>query len=308
MKFDFNISRLYKGMFFAGTTLLAAACLPESDKKSLDLGDTPEATFTITPIDGATNTYRLVATEQDLFQYSWNFGGGDLTNYVTQSIDTIYYPNKGEYIVRLMASNANGSGVTEQTIVVAEDDPEGCSGFKALLTGCETGDSKTWVLLQPEGGALFVGPPGFGSAWWSNSAADVNDPSRVCMFDDEYTFTKTGEFIYEAFGDVRVDDEGGNPWPTDIGLGIGCHAESAIPAKYQDWNSGTFAFQLLPGNKLKVIGVGAHLGLYKVGETGTTATPDAAITYEIVSLTEDKLVVQKAYDWGGWRFTFKAKE
>jgi PKD repeat protein len=307
MKLKLNISQLYKGLVFTGSTLIAAACLPESDSKSIDIGDTPEATFTVTPIAGMKNKYVVQSTEPDVFVHRWNFGDGS-GDFVGEQTDTAYYPSKGEYTITLLAANANGSGRNEITIDVEEDDPNSCFGKKALLTGCATGESKTWVLLQPEGGALFVGPPGLASAWWSNSEADVTDATRTCMFDDEYTFTKSGGYIFERFGNMRVDDEGGNPWPTDIGLSIGCHDMTEIPEKYQAWGSGNFAFKIIGESKLQVIGTGAHMGLYKVGETGTTAVPESSITYDIVSLTETTLVIKKEYGWGGWRFTFKVKQ
>ena len=53
-----------------------------------------------------------------------------------------------------------------------------------------------------------------------------------------------------------------------------------------------------------VIGTGAHLGLYKAGENGTTSAPEPKVTYEILELTADKLVVRKMYSWGYWKFVY----
>ncbi len=274
-------------------------CFPESE--DLELEPLPTASFTVTPVANKTNTFLVKSTTQGGFMFFWDKGTGFLEG---SEIDTVYFSRKGDYEVKLRVATSGGSVETSQTVNVPEDDPDACFGALAMLTDC---GSKTWILQQPEGGALFVGPPGLGSAWWQNSSADVGAADRVCLFDNEYTFTAEGVFIFDNNGTMRVDDEGGNPWPTDIGLAIGCYDMAQIPSKYQAWGSGNHNFEV-NGSTLKLIGTGAHLGLYKVGETGTTDTPGAFINYTIESITEDLLVVKKEYDWGGWRFTLKAKE
>jgi PKD repeat protein len=273
-------------------------CRPDSPYD--DLGAKPVAAFTATPISGKVNTYLLISTTPDAFYYKWDIGDGGGAR-EGKKTDTAYYPEKGTFTIKLLVLAHGGSATATQQVVVANDDPNGCAGNKALLTGCS---SKTWVLDQPGGGALFVGPPD-GSQWWANNAADVTD--RVCTFNDEYTFKKDGSFIYDNKGDIRVDDEGGNPWPTDIGLPIGCASMTQLPAKYQAWGSGNHTFKIIGGNKLQVIGLGAYLGLYKVGENGTATSPENAVTFDIVSMTATKMVVRKLYSWGQWKFTFKVK-
>jgi PKD repeat protein len=267
-----------------------------------DLEPRPVASFTVTPITGQVNKYLLTSTSTNAFRFDWDKGlGGGLVQ--GKQIDTAYFPDKGTYTVSLLAYGQSGLDSAKQTVTVAADDPAAVTPLK-LLTGKST---KTWILDQPGGGALWVGPNDVGAgAWWSNAAGDVTAADRTCLFNDEYTFKMDGTFIFDAKGDMRVDDEGGAAWPTDIGLAIGCYSMTQIPTKYQPWGSGNFTFQI-NGNQLKVIGTGAHLGLYKVGETQTTPMPDPAVTYEIMSISETKLVVKKQYVWGQWRFTFKPK-
>ena len=159
------------------------------------------------------------------------------------------------------------------------------------------------VCAEKEGFGFFPLP--FVQIEGAEIAADVSD--RVCTFNDEYTFKKDGSFIYDNKDDMRVDEEGGNPWPADIGLPIGCASMTQIPAKYQAWGSGNHTFKIIGGNKLQVIGPGANLGLYKVGENGTATAPENAVTFDIVSMTATKMVVRKLYSWGQWKFTFKVK-
>jgi hypothetical protein len=270
----------------------------EYDKK--ELGPKPDASFTVTPIAGQVNKYLLTSTSTNAFRYDWDKadGAGFLTG---KQVDTVYFPDKGTYNVKLLVFGESGIDSASQSVVVANDDPAALTPLK-ILSG---NSSKTWVL-NPAPGALLVGDNG-STVWWSNNAADVTAADRTCLFNDEYTFTKTGEFIFNSKGDMRVDDEGGNPWPTDIGLPISCQPMSAIPAKYQAWGSGNFNFSIINNTTLRVTGTGAHLGLYKVGEAGTTANPDPVINYDIIELTPTKLVVRKQYSWGQWRFTFVPK-
>jgi hypothetical protein len=301
-----NRSRFYKSLLFGGLTVLAAACFPDSDSEDLGIGAIPDVSFTIEPIAGGINTYLVKASSPEFFSLKYDMlyeGDADAETIVKyRQTDTLFLPNKGEYTVTLLAAHKNGLAVAEKTVDVPQD---ACIGNIVKLTGCS---SKTWVLDQPAGGALLVADPSFpANPWWSNTAADILTPQRACQFDDEYTFTSTGDFIFENHGTMRVDDEANAAWPTDIGLAIGCHDMSEIPDKYKAWGSGTHSFKI-NATSLTVKGLGAFLGLYKVGQTGTAATPESEVTFSIISLTENKMVIRKVYSWGGWQFTFKVKE
>lgn len=292
-----------KTSFWIAVIAFAGACLPESSDQ--DLGPKPVASFECVPVQDAANTYILKNTSEGSFFVSWKMGQGAFVEGTGE--DTVYFGAKGDYEVTLRVLGPGGYDETTKTIHVEETDPNLCVGTPAketlsILTGCGV---KTWVLM-PDAGALTVGPLG-GGVWWSNGVADVTDPARTCLFNDEYTFTATGEFIFDDKGDFRVDDEGSAPWPTDIGLGIGCYDMSQIPSKYKAWGSGNHRFTNTE-NTLTVAGLGAHLGLYKVGENGTTAAPEKSITYEIVEITENRLVVRKTFDWGYWAFVLTPKE
>lgn len=276
---------------------LFIACTP--NKADLGLGPNAKAGFTITPIPGKVNSYLLTSTAGGAFYHKWDIGDGAGPR-EGKKVDTAYYAEKGTYSIKLLVLSAGGYDTASQSVTVAADDPNGCFGPKAFLTGC---GSRTWILEQPGGGALWVGDLG-GGTWWSNGAGDVT--GRPCQFNDEWTFKKDGSFSLDVKGDMQVEDEGGVPWPTDIGLPIGCTTMDKIPAKYQTWGSGNFTYKII-GNKIQVLGKGAHLGIYKVGENGTTATPEDLINYDIVELTDTKLVIKKAYSWGQWRFTYRVK-
>ncbi len=182
----------------------------KNGNSSLTLGPLPKATFTVTPITGKTNMYLLKSTTKGAFSWRWNIGDG--SGWTDGSAtDTAYYPQKGDYSVSLMVLSHGGFDTTAQSINVAQDDPNGCFGNKKFLTGCS---SKTWIL-DPNPGALWIGPADFSATWWANNQADV--ATRSCQFDNEYTFNKDGSFTFNNNNDIWVDaDSGIDPYPIDI--------------------------------------------------------------------------------------------
>ena len=264
-----------------------------------ELGPKPVSSFTVTPIQGQTNKYLLSSTAQNAFRYDWDKANG--AGYVKgNAIDTVYFPDAGTYKLRLFVYGQSGIDSSAQMVTVAADDPAAITPFK-ILTG---NSSKKWKLA-PEAGALWIGPADFSATWWQNNSGDVS--GRSCLFNDEYTFTKAGNVMsFDSKGDFYVDEEAGAPWPTGMPP-VGCYSNSAIPASFQAWaNSANFTFEVLGGTKLKVIGNGAHLGLYKAGDPPNAAVtgPQPSVTYDIISLTATKLVIKLDYGWGAWRFTY----
>lgn len=288
-----------KALLVAG---VAAVMMLSCEYETRELGGKPTASFSVTPVSGQTNKYLLSSTSAGAFLYDWNKADGK--GFVRgKVVDTVYFPKKGDYTVKLITYGEDGMDSTSQVIKVAADDPINLK----LLTGNSVGKTtQTWVMA-PAAGALWVGPNDAGAgAWWASGIADVTDSKRTCLFNDEYTFSMDGKFVFDDKGDMRVDDENGNAWPNDIGLAIGCYPMTQIPDKYKAWGSGNFTFSI-EGNQLKVVGTGAHIGLYKAGQNGTTAMPETENTYEIMELTPTKLQVRKVYSWGQWRFTFVPK-
>jgi len=268
-----------------------------------ELESKPTASFTVTPISGQVNRYLLTSTSTNGFRYDWDKATGAYVQ--GKQVDTVYFPDRGTYTVRLLVYGQNGMDSASQTINVANDDPAAITPFK-LLTG---NSSRKWKLA-PEAGALWIGPSDGSATWWQNSVGDV--AIRSCLFNDEYTFVKTGNntgnMVFDSKGDFYVDEEAGNPHPAGMPA-VGCYPNSAIPAQFQAWaNDGTFTFEVISNNKIKVNGTGAHLGLYKAANPPDAAVsaPQSTITYDIVSITANRLVIKIDYGWGAWRFTYVA--
>jgi PKD repeat protein len=262
-----------------------------------DLGPKPTASFTVTPVAGQTNKYLLTSTSANAFRYQWDkANGAGLVE--GKAVDTVYFPDAGTYKVKLFVFGHSGTDSASQDIIVAANDPAAQTPLK-ILTG---NSSKKWKLA-PEAGALWVGDAG--STFWQNTTADVT--ARSCMFNDEYTFVKAGQVLnYDSKGDFYVDEEAGVPHPAGMPA-VGCYANSAIPAQYQAWaNNGTFTFDVINNNKLKLIGTGAHMGLYKAANPPDAAvtSPQPSVTYDIVSITPTRLVLKLDYGWGAWKFSY----
>ncbi|HEX5655104.1 MAG TPA: hypothetical protein VFX58_18640 [Chitinophagaceae bacterium] len=263
-----------------------------------DLGPKPLASFTVTPVAGQTNKYLLTSTSQNAFRYDWDKANG--SGYVKgKEVDTVYFPDRGTYTIKLFVFGHSGIDSAQQDINVVNDDPAALTPFKILTNN----SSRKWKLA-PEAGALWIGPDP-NTTWWQNGAAEVS--SRACLFNDEYTFVKAGSVVnYDSKGDFYVDEEAGNPHPSGMPA-VGCYANNDIPSQFQAWaNSGSFSFEVIGNNKLKLNGTGIHMGLYKAGTPPDAALPAPAssVTYDIVSITASRLVLKLDYGWGAWRFTY----
>ena len=150
----------------------------------------------------------------------------------------------------------------------------------------------TWKLAQIPG-ALAVGPTQGATNWWSSSAGDVN--TRGCMFDDSITFDANGNFVHYMDGNTWVEQ-----WQD--GTGDGCRA----PVSPHVGGLFTYTYS---GNTLTVNGLGAHIGLAKVTNTGEISSPSNAATSVsyMVSLSPNGDILTADIDFGGgwWRFVYQ---
>lgn len=283
---------IQKYTFFLFLIIGFTSCEPYTEDK-IDIGPPPNATFDI--IQGSTpNDFTLRNTTSDVFITTWIVDGESRGE--ANEIE-VTLPFAGTYDAIMTTFNEGGSARAGQQIVVTEDSPNACFGNLELLTGCDT---KTWTLLQDEA-ALTVGPNAT-DVWWNNPASDVVD--RVCLFNDTYTFTADGVYVYDNNGDFYADDDGaGGIFPPELGLTIGCQSSESWPANYAAWDSGTHAFEVTQ-TTLKVIGNGAFIGLYKVGDQQEVLLPDDEVTYSIDAISADRLEVSMFYGVGVWRFVF----
>ena len=154
----------------------------------------------------------------------------------------------------------------------------------------------TWVgdwLLDPVAGALAVGPnAGSVGQWYASSAADVD--TRACLFDDIHRFNADG-----TYQQIMQDQTWLEGWQ---GVAEGCGTPIA---PHDGSNAATYTYT---GETVTVIGDGAFMGLAKVHNTGEDGVSGGSITYNIVSVDENYLVVNIQYAPGAdntWQFRFR---
>ncbi|MFI5186013.1 MAG: hypothetical protein ACHQF0_04775 [Chitinophagales bacterium] len=278
--------------------------------KNFSLQTKPKADFSILPGSTDPNTVIFVNTTSSpsvahWFQYST---GLRVDNKDSASM---HFTFAGTYSVTLIAAGNGGLDSITKQVKIDQNDPNACNGTAiGFLTGCGT---KTW-RLDPNAGAYKVGPSGpDDGSWWASTAGDVT--GRSCEFDDTYAFTfnAEGTFVYDNKGDFYPDGYMGDN-------GSSCESNSLFTAVQQPWGSGNFRFAVIPnaGSKnlgqLKVIGLGAHIGLQKVTNNGEIPSgPVNSITYDIVSMTHDntanndviKLAVYMPANYW-WTFTLRS--
>lgn len=288
--------KTYIYLFLAGLFILAS-CTPQVDDK-IELGPLPVASFEI--IEGATaNDFILRNTSVETFLTQWKVDFLDPTNpplIMNGDEIEVSFPFKGEFPVTMTVFNQGGHTILSKDVSVAEDAVVGCVGNIELLTNC---DEKTWVIASEEN-ALYVGPS-LDEKWWGNSLDDVS--ARTCHFNDQYTFRSNGEFEYDNLGDFWADtDSNGDIWPSDLGLPVGCNNASDWPDTYKAWDSGKHSFNISETG-LTVIGTGAWIGLYKIGTSAEVATPQESVTFQILEISETRLVIYVDYGGQVWRVT-----
>lgn len=284
---------------FWGVMLLLGfwSCTPQIDDK-IELPAPPTAVFEVQPSSNP-NRVKLINKTPDAFLLRWDFGNGTTKDTLEAEA---YYPFRGTYRVTLTAFGKGGHSTTSKDVVITQDDPSACTGNLQILSACS---SKTWKLA-PEAGALKVGPDAaISTVWWSNNANDV--AVRACLFNDEYTFTSTGNFQYDNKNDFWADTDGnGNLTPPDLAPSAGCQPASAMATRYSAWGTNTHRFSVTP-TELTVTGTGAFIGLYKVANGAEVTTPQSAITYRIKELTANKMVLLINFGGGFWQFTLVPK-
>jgi PKD repeat protein len=285
-----------KYLFISVLLFGLTSCEPQQDG-AIDLGLPPTtATFTIEPT-GEINTYTLRNTTEGAFLFQWEFGNGTTA---TGEVVEVFYQNMGDYEVNLTVFNQAGSASGTQTINVAEDAPIDCDALDALkfITNC---DSKVWRLI-PEAGALFVGPgDGSGTTWFATSEDDVD--VRFCQFDDEWTFTVSGEMNYDTKGDIWGEDY--------LGFDFECAATADLGPAVAAWGDGMHSFVVTEASgvepaKLQVNGLGAFIGLPKATNGAEVNLPVSSTTYDIIGMTnngnQDILELEVNFGPGVWRF------
>lgn len=236
------------------------SCKPFTEE-GIDLPNPPSASFNWEYLAGDDNRVVFESTSTDGFIHFWDFGNGQTS---TAATDTMFYPQAGAYAVKYSVSNAGGMGLAEQSINIAQTVELPCDGVMELLTGCD--NQKTWIFAQDEG-SIAVGPDPYSWGWYASPASGLVPE----QYDDAYQFTADGDFIYNNAGGTINPFEGYIVTPLEIpeltylfteGTGTSGEDQVHLPACW-------------------------FMGVW-----------DSGPTYDIVELTETRLVLHGALQTG----------
>lgn len=295
-----NMKQLLFLLSVAVVTTIAVSSCKKDDPEPM--AEEPRARFTPNQDPNNPFSFTFVNESINAETYAWEFGDGNTS---TQESPSHTYSAEGDYTVELTATGPGGVHSSTASVSVVDPDKE----LKKL-----TGDnSKVWKLSRNVDGMEFplqVGPADRSQIWW---AYGLNDPigSRPCLMEEEYTFSFDGNFSYDPKGLVFADY---GIWHVDL---EGSCVDATDPANMVNvdgadisaWGAGDFTFDFDPSEgTLTLNGVGAHVGLPKVGSTGEYNTPQTSVTYKVTMLdTEgdvDKMVLETELTAAGgyWQF------
>ena len=233
---------------------------------------------------------------QNYASVSWDFGDGSAASSEINPVHT--YAAVGNYSVKLTATATDGTkDVSTQTVGIVDPDAE--------LTKLVGDVSKTWKLLRVVSAnrwPLEVGPITKDQVWWAQGKDNDEIALRPCIMNDEYTFGRDGSFKFDDKGDFW--GEGGGLYkpefenacqPGDAAHYVGPNGEDRT-----SWGTGTHTFVLTNGAKptLEVKGLGAFVGLPKIGTDVEVKTPQTSVKLDIIKLFDgatDTLILES--DW-----------
>jgi hypothetical protein len=164
--------------------LLVVGCKPES---AGELGNPADASFTVAPIVGRTNTFLVTSTSVNAFAVQWDKAGNG--NYAKgKFIDTVYFGNAGVYRIGLRAFGRGGYDTASAAVVVLVDDLMNIPTYQKLV-------AKTWKLdATPGANAIIVGTDGNPGQYFGGGGLDG------CQTDDTYKFGTDLKLVYAANG------------------------------------------------------------------------------------------------------------
>lgn len=269
MKYILNKATL---ALLAGTLLLTAC--DKEDEGKLD-GPKPVSSFTATAprVVGLTSevTFTSTSTSADAFLYQWDFGDGTIGSGKTVSH---VYTQGGTFKVKLTTAGRAGATTSEtQDVVIAST----LNLVNQLLTG---GSSRTWMLDNAANAPIVVGTEAAPTTYFPGVAPGG---LPACQSDDEYTFSTSNTFTYNAKAETFYADR----------ANYTCQAPL----------SGTSPFVFAPA-------VGTGLAQFTLSRSGAfIAATDASPTervYRILSIDSQKMTLRAGSGQnGGTVFTIK---
>ncbi len=286
---------VYSMLIALGTIVTFSSCKKDSDDPP---AKDPIASFQYEISPDNYLEVKFTNFSQNATSYEWNFGDGKTS---TETDPTHVYEAAGTYDVVLTAKN--DAGVSKNFSESFEiKDP---NSALTLLAGTT---SKTWKLYR-EGTSMSLGPDATNPAgWWEGL---TNDGARPCLYYQTFTFHVDGSYVFDDQGMFWGEYGVFNGQPTyEI-----CFEATAANMVNKDgvdvsaWLSGTHAFTYdAPTGNVTLDGMGAWIGIPKLGPTGETAVPVASTSFNIsIEEMEGYDIMTLAFDYGEagyWLFKY----
>jgi len=290
-------------MMLLGISLLMSCKKDEEEPEVIS-----SFTFQVDAVDFKKVTFTNAS--QNYSALSWDFGDSQTS---TEENPVHTYTAAGDYVVKLTATSKNGGkfDTFSQTVTIADPNAE--------LTKLVGDTEKTWKLIRDVSTGRYpleVGPENYSTIWWAMGLNNNELALRPCILNDEWTFKRTGEMVFDAKGDYWA--EGNVFTPANVCASTSDPMTGVHGEDLSAWGGGTHTFTLNAGATptITVNGNGAFIGFLKLmngAEVMSTnpITVPTTITYNIVKLHDgpvDTLIVEGIYRWGEptggyWRFT-----
>ncbi len=150
---------------------VSISCQPDEFGDGNGLSDTNlGAAFTVTPIEGTINKYLLKAETDGVLGVKWDLGDGAGAS-IGNTIDTVFYPDAGEYTITLTAIGRGGVTATVSNDVdVLTSDPS--AGNLVVGGKMNAGDDSNWEFVTYTAGvsaAIVDGKMTFSGGGWGQA-------------------------------------------------------------------------------------------------------------------------------------------
>jgi hypothetical protein len=267
------------------------------------------------PYGDGSGIVNFTATADNEITYQFNFGDGKTG--VAPSGQTAHrFTVTGVNTFTVVVNAVGTGGVVSSAAIEVEvfssfADPEA----EKLLAGELVGDSKTWYWAANIPLHVGLGPveDDYGNgefayeAWWN--AIGPWDEEKSCMYQDEFVFTRTnnGLTFEQTAGPAFIP----GAYASELGVaGDTCHDETVATTMY-----GVKNVSFLPSTSKAAL-EGSYNGepyrgtAFEISDGGFMGWYVGASTYDIISITEDKLQVRIIQAGGGfaWYHVFTSSK
>ncbi len=194
---------------------------------------------------------------------------------------------------------ANGTGGASSTSSVSIEVYSAFSDIDSenFLSGANVGDSKKWYWQADKDVHVGLGPvtDDYGNgefayeAWWNGIQAW--DSEKSCMYDNEFVFTRTADGITfeQTVGPAFIP----GTYAGDLGVaGDTCHDETVATSMFGVKNVSFGPSTSLAATKGSYNNAPYSGTTFKISEGGFMGWFVGASTYDIISITNDELIVR----------------